>query len=164
MRRSCAPAFVLALALTACFQSQHAATEAITSADCATCHIELYNANPTHPGQKPITCADCHTTDDWGNAGHPEPAFPIAAGAHGGIRCTTCHIASLGSPVKGANTDCVQCHTQADMDPHHTQAPGYAYDSAHRNFCLTCHPSGRNQFVAPPGSHGLSPPRPPTSP
>jgi formate-dependent nitrite reductase cytochrome c552 subunit len=133
---------VLALALAACFQPQHATGADVSALECATCHIDLYNANPTHPGQKPTTCADCHNTTNWNAAGHPEAAFPIASGPHTNIACATCHDASLGSPVKGANTNCIQCHKQPDMDPKHVGVGGYAYSNTKKNFCLTCHPTG----------------------
>ena len=100
-------AIVLALALGACFQPQHATGSEVASLECATCHIDLYNASPSHAG-RPTTCGDCHTTADWGASSHPENAFPIAAGAHGGIACATCHVASRGSPIKGANTDWIK--------------------------------------------------------
>lgn len=131
----------LALVLGACFQQQHASGTDVSGLECATCHIDLYNASPTHAG-RPTTCADCHNTTDWGASGHPENAFPIASGAHKGIDCATCHVASRGSPSKGANTDCVQCHPQSKADPDHSGVSGYQYDGNTKNFCLTCHPDG----------------------
>jgi hypothetical protein len=131
---------ITALLLTACMQQHNGAD--VANLECASCHMDLYNAQPDHPGQKPTTCADCHNTASWG-AAHPEAAFPIATGAHAGITCNDCHEAALGSPAKGANTDCLRCHPQSQADPQHVGTPGYAYDSNTKNFCLTCHPDGK---------------------
>lgn len=148
------------LGLVGCFQPQHATGSEVSNLECVTCHLDDYNGNPTHPGQKPTTCADCHTTANWDSAGgHPESAFAIKSGAHQNIECQTCHVASLGSPVKGANTDCIQCHARGDVDPHHTGVSGYAYSTTQRNFCLTCHPDGtarshpESPFAIQSGNH-----------
>jgi Cytochrome c7 and related cytochrome c len=137
--------FLVALGLLAgaagCLQ-QHDAGVDVGNLACASCHMADYNAAAGHPGVKPTTCADCHGTKDW-NAGHPEAAFPIAKGGHQGIACGDCHDATIqASPSKGANTNCVRCHTQGQCDPVHPGVGGYAYDATAPHFCLTCHPDG----------------------
>lgn len=152
--RSIALVFLIA---AACMQ-QHGGGAAEGNLACASCHMDLYNAQPDHPGQKSTDCAQCHNTASW-QAAHPETAFPIKTGAHTGIACAKCHDASLGSPSKGANTDCVQCHPQSQADPEHDPSSGYAWDGAKKNFCLTCHPDGKasghpeSPFAIKTGAH-----------
>jgi hypothetical protein len=136
----------------------HAGTPTVwagTPKDCVGCHLANYKSSPypTH-NTFPQTCGDCHNTTDWAhvNGGiHPENKFPINTGVHsnaGISACADCHIASLGSPVKGANTDCIHCHlgahNQPAIDAAHAslgaQYPGANASSPH--FCLSCHPSG----------------------
>ena len=99
------------------------------------------------------TCQDCHTTNGWTPAvggAHPENAFPIQNGAHSDYRedCASCHNPDLGSSIDGENADCVGCHdgehTRAEMDPKHDEEPDYPRGPAPPNFCLDCHPDGRN--------------------
>jgi hypothetical protein len=96
---------------------------------------------------------DCHGTTAWTPAtggNHPENAFPIESGAHSKYRndCVSCHDSTLGSPVGGEDTDCVGCHdgnhTRAKMDEKHNGEPDYPNGAAPPNFCLDCHPDGRD--------------------
>jgi hypothetical protein len=141
-------------------------------ADCASCHLgdpPVYQGTPTQcvgchqadydnspfPGHDafPTTCQDCHTTNGWTPAvggTHPENAFPIQDGPHSKYRtdCVSCHDPELGSSVGGENADCVGCHdgehTRAEMDPKHDEEPDYPQGAAPPNFCLDCHPDGRD--------------------
>jgi hypothetical protein len=135
------PIYLVLLIAASCMQ-QHAGGADVSNLDCASCHMDLYNAQPDHPGQKPTTCADCHNTASWG-AAHPEAAFPIASGAHANIACADCHDSTLGGPAKGANTNCLTCHAQGVCDPEHVGVGGYGYDTSKPHFCLTCHPDGK---------------------
>jgi hypothetical protein len=72
---------------------------------------------------------------------HPENRFPIASGAHEGIRCRTCH--DQGGAMGKDNTDCVQCHARAKFDRIHDGVRAYPDGVAPPNFCLRCHASGR---------------------
>jgi hypothetical protein len=99
----------------------------------------------------PTTCIDCHTTRAWTPAlmgTHPEGRFPIAGGPHSGFQCLDCHDPDLGASTGGMNTDCVGCHTgehtRARMDRVHEGESGYPTGAAPPNFCLDCHPAGRN--------------------
>jgi hypothetical protein len=141
-------------------------------ADCASCHLgdpPVYQGTPTQcvgchqadydnspfPGHDafPTTCQDCHTTNGWTPAvggTHPENAFPIQDGPHSKYRtdCVSCHDPELGSSVGGENADCVGCHdgehTRAEMDPKHDEEPDYPLGAAPPNFCVDCHPDGRD--------------------
>ena len=121
---------------------------------CVGCHQDDYDNSP-FPGHDafPTTCQDCHTTNAWTPAiggTHPENAFPIQGEPHSPYRndCVSCHNPELGSSIGGENTDCVGCHdgehTRAEMDPKHDEEPEYPQGAAPPNFCLDCHPDGRN--------------------
>jgi hypothetical protein len=120
-----------------------------TPKDCVSCHRQDYDRSP-YPGHSafPTTCNDCHTTTAWipANGGHPETQFPIKSGAHSGIACADCHNASLGSAKD--NPDCVGCHTgihaRSKLDAKHQGVRNYPTGAAPGNFCLNCHPDGRN--------------------
>ncbi len=133
-------------------------------AACVSCHTGTpprYAGTPTRcvdchdpspdPGHTTSTaCADCHTTSAWIPAlggGHPEPVFPITAGAHVGIACLDCHDASLGPSTGGTNTDCVGCHegrhAMSIVDAQHADVGGYRFDASNPHFCLDCHPRGQ---------------------
>lgn len=135
----------LAVVVSGCLE-QHAPTE-IADDSCVTCHRANYRATtaPPHPGRMPTTCADCHIVDGWQPAlaaDHPTGRFPLAGGAHAAVACLVCHQLRQGASTGGANTDCLQCHSQAENDPRHTAVPEYAYAPAERHFCLSCHPAG----------------------
>ena len=121
---------------------------------CVDCHQSDYDRSP-YLGHSdfPTTCGDCHSTDAWSPAtggNHPENAFPIESGAHSKYRndCASCHRPELGSSVGGENADCVGCHdgdhTRAEMDDKHRGEPEYPNGAAPPNFCVDCHPDGRN--------------------
>jgi hypothetical protein len=126
-----------------------------TPTACAGCHLADFQGS-TFPGHNafPQTCADCHSTTTWQGASagaHPEANFPVTTGSHSnpGIVCSDCHIAALGSPVAGKNTDCVHCHLGAHMQPaidaRHVALKVMNYpgqNAAQPNFCLGCHPKG----------------------
>jgi Cytochrome c7 and related cytochrome c len=126
-----------------------------TPTACVDCHLANFQSS-TFPGHNtfPQTCADCHSTTAWTGASasaHPEANFPIKTGSHSnpGIVCSDCHIAALGSPVAGKNTDCVHCHLGAHMQPSidasHVALKVMNYpgpNAAQPNFCLSCHQKG----------------------
>ncbi|MDH4281205.1 MAG: hypothetical protein OEV36_01000, partial [Myxococcales bacterium] len=122
-----------------------------TPTRCYDCHESQRPTTPTHPATG--DCKGCHATSAWlpaiGGA-HPESAFRIQSGAHSRYRndCASCHNPALGSPVGGANTDCVGCHdgthTRSRMDSKHSGVRNYPSGAAPPNFCLNCHADGRN--------------------
>ncbi len=107
---------------------------------------------PTGP-QEPNFCLVCHPDGTASQATHPEPSFPIATGAHLGVACNDCHLATRG-PNGPGNTDCVNCHSgdhlREVIDPLHAGAAGYPTGPAEPNFCLTCHPDGTADSVQHP--------------
>lgn len=121
-----------------------------TPTECVGCHGADYDASP-YPGHDgfPTTCIDCHTTAAWTPAvggAHPEDRFPLRD-KHD-YECLDCHDPDLGPSTGGENTDCVGCHegehTRARMDDKHREEPDYPTGDAPPNFCIECHPDGRN--------------------
>ena len=159
---------LLVLLLTAgCLQNQHnnGAVE-INGEACVACHqSDYHNAQqPIHIGNMATTCGDSHTETSCQPArgGHPEASFAVTSGPHDGIGCVNCHDSSIGNTsAGGANTNCIQCHTQPEIDPNHMGRSGYAWTSSPKNFCLRCHPSGlaeggehpENAFPIASGNH-----------
>ena len=127
--------------LVACTSAPHENAPDVGNLPCVTCHQADYpypTTDPSHPNN--TDCAQCHDTTSWGDAGHPEAKFPITTGKHTGIACKTCHSIPNAPYTGGANTNCIQCHSQSQyqsIDDHN--AP---YDTSMPHFCLTCHPSG----------------------
>ncbi len=127
------------------------------STSCAGCHakdFQLASSKISGHSAFPMTCDSCHSTSAWnptigGMGSHPEARFPITTGSHANaaIGCADCHIASRGSPTKGANCDCIHCHLGAHNEPAidaaHTGISGYMPTSASApNACLGCHGAG----------------------
>ena len=153
---------LLVILFAACMQSHDNKRVAVVSEDCATCHLDDYDATtmPPHgnvpsaagPVSFPTTCGDCHRNTTWKGALeglHPPTPFAITSGVHTNIQCLSCHDLDLATTSKaGANTNCNQCHRDsADLDDIHTNLKGplgqpYAYAPATANFCLSCHPRG----------------------
>jgi hypothetical protein len=136
------------LLLAAC-QNLHATSSdpEVVERDCFTCHAADYEAAPNHPGVKPTTCADCHTTETWAGV-HPEHIFAITTGPHAGATCESCHKTELGANSGGENTDCINCHahnSRADLEDEHDDEDDFVWDESNPNSCLSCHPDGRNR-------------------
>jgi len=119
---------------------------------CLSCHLAEYQSESPHPGDGVVStqCQDCHSTSNW-QPEHPEQAFPIQSGPHGGIACADCHDTSLGAWSNGENTDCIGCHTGQHtltrMDSVHGEVSRYftlRSNPGGPHFCLECHPDGRN--------------------
>jgi hypothetical protein len=94
---------------------------------CATCHLADFQSARNHPGEKPTTCAVCHTQSGW----HPsrlDHAWPLT-GAHAKAEsCFECH---KGEPpvFEGTKKACVDCH-ESDYE----KAPEHVA----RHFPTTC--------------------------
>ena len=119
-----------------------------TARQCVGCHQADYDAS-TFAGHDafPSTCADCHSETAWtpASGGHPENLFSTR-GDHS-YACNECHNPSLG-PNGAGNADCVGCHegehTLARMDNEHDEVRDYPRgQNVAPNFCLQCHPGGR---------------------
>ena len=106
-----------------------------TPTDCASCHLDTYNATmaPDHAAAGfPTTCQDCHTTAGWGDGDFIHTAsFPLT-NSHAGHSCATCHV---NNNFTGLSPDCASCHQaeyDATTDPNHNAA-GFPTD------CVLCH-------------------------
>jgi len=93
-----------------------------TQSDCASCHLDDYQAttDPNHAGSGfPTDCQECHSTATWQGAvgEHPE-SFPLQ-NAHQRA-CTDCHVPGNYS---GLDPSCVACHLvdwQGAANPSHS--------------------------------------------
>lgn len=125
--------------------------------DCINCHTGEHlraEIDPTHAGVSgypsgaaPVNfCLDCHPDGTADSAAHPQDRFSIT-GKHD-YECNECHDPALGSSIAGMNADCVGCHTgehtRSRMDNKHREERDYPTGAAPPNFCLDCHPDGRN--------------------
>ena len=113
---------------------------AATQTDCASCHLDDYQAtsNPSHVSfGLSQTCQECHSTTSWGT-GNWQHQFPINGGDHGGLACFDCH----NQPANRTLFSCIDCHEHNAMDTNddHDEVPGYTYTTAG---CYSCHPSGK---------------------
>ena len=96
---------LVAIALSGCQAGDPVPDGAI--GECARCHMPEFLGARGHAGQKPTTCAVCHSQDAW----HPtilEHRWTLD-GAHRRARCFACH---QGDPprFKGVGRKCVDCH------------------------------------------------------
>jgi len=119
-----------------------------TPTDCVDCHRSDYDASPypAHPSFSTI-CTDCHTNTGWTpatNGNHPNGTFRIEGGPHD-KPCVDCHDTSLGDWWDGGNANCTGCHKheRSREDDRHRGESGYPTGPAPPNFCLDCHPDGR---------------------
>ena len=107
-----------------------------TATDCASCHMEDYQATkePDHATAGfPTDCAACHDDVAWSRArfDHASTAFPLT-GAHVPLPCDRCHV---GGVYTGLSPECVSCH-QGDYDG--TNDPPHAA-SGFSTSCTQCH-------------------------
>jgi hypothetical protein len=86
-------------------------------------------------------CRSCHP--DGTAEVHPRNRFPIS-GSHS-QRCLDCHDPSI-SPIYGQNSNCIGCHEHplTRMNEKHREVRGYVAQPGNPDFCLECHPDGRN--------------------
>jgi len=121
--------------------------------DCTTCHArEVLSAKSSAfdhgSGTVGHDCRDCH--DSWrfrpARFEPHEACFPLRAGAHSGLECTTCHTRLEGAEVSGAcdtgTAACTRCHEHRceRAREKHAQVPGFACEDRH---CYSCHRDGR---------------------
>ncbi|GAB4520384.1 MAG: hypothetical protein Tsb0020_39010 [Haliangiales bacterium] len=140
--------------LAACGSEHGPGVVEVMSGDCSTCHSFPNIQDPNHVAQGfSALCSNCHYTDFWRpalgeNAPHPEQTFSITSGPHQ-FDCVDCHKPELGSSLMGLNTDCIGCHTgdhELDrMERKHREVEDYpANPDGTSDFCLECHPNGRD--------------------
>ena len=127
-------------ASTSCTQCHAGNRFAGTPKDCASCHINRYNATtaPNHAAAGfSSNCAMCHGTSGWTPSAfdHSRTQFPLL-GAHTTAACTSCHTSGR---FAGTPTTCVSCHLAAytaTTNPNHVAA-------AFPQDCQVCHSSVR---------------------
>ena len=108
----------------------------VTSTNCASCHLAIYNSatNPGHVAAKfSDDCKSCHTEISWkpSNYNHnTATTFPLTGG-HQGTTCISCHTKGYA----GISSECVSCHLSnfnTTTNPNHA-AVKYSTD------CKLCH-------------------------
>ena len=127
---------------TACAQCHVGGKYAGTSAQCADCHLAVYQktTNPNHAAAGfPQDCTVCHTTARWQGAtfDHNKARFALT-GAHVQTACAQCHV---GGKYAGTSAQCADCHLAAfekTTNPNHAAA-GFPQD------CTACHTTARWQ-------------------
>jgi hypothetical protein len=131
--------------------------EPLVAESCASCHAADYarTTEPQHsadPVRYHQACVDCHSSESWSPAltgPHPEDRFQISDGLHD-YPCLDCHsLARGGSSEKGADTDCVGCHTGAHSPEvalgRHRNVPSFQIEEYVPNeppWCMECHYGG----------------------
>lgn len=105
-----------------------------TSTDCASCHMNDYNAttDPNHASSGFSTeCAACHNEVSWNhtNFDHSQTGFPLT-GAHRALSCDRCHV---GGVFTGLSPACYSCHQQDYEGANNPDHSGFSTD------CQTCH-------------------------
>lgn|GEM_PF-2373227 len=127
-------------AAPACADCHAGSVFAGTPTDCASCHLDDYNAttNPNHANSGfPTDCAQCHNATVWTDATFNH-SFPINSGAHSNLDCIDCHVVPSATPA----FECILCHTHSEsrMGDTHSGVNNYQWVST---ACLNCHPNGR---------------------
>jgi hypothetical protein len=124
--------------------------------DCSACHLVEYQTTSRPPHLAvgySQACAVCHGSKNWRPPEspdlHPDDDFSITTAPHTGYACSDCHDPELDiASAAGLNTNCVGCHTGAHtlavMDEVHKDELDYPIGDPRPNFCLDCHPDGRN--------------------
>ena len=91
-----------------------------SAGECATCHMAEFQSARHHEGEKPTTCAVCHSQSGWHPMAKRRHNFPLT-GAHAKASCFYCH---KGQPrvFLGTPHECYGCH-RADYEkaPHHVE-------------------------------------------
>jgi len=117
---------------------KNAGSNEFTGADprCISCHRDDL-ARTTNPPHLQVgwtsDCEKCHNGLTW--AGRFNHLFNISSGPHR-VACIQCH--TTPGDYKFAN--CLNCHSKAETDGHHSDVSGYSYANA---ACINCHPTGR---------------------
>lgn len=149
--------------------------EAHAALACASCHkpgahwnaapptcVGCHKADDAHLQQFVQSCADCHSTRDWGGGrfDHSKTGFELN-GSHAALACNACHIGGRYKPTpktcvgchatddvhRGSRgADCARCHVTTEWKSakfDHLKETGFALLGAHDDIdCLACHRSG----------------------
>jgi Cytochrome c3 len=135
-------------ASVSCSDCHKSGVYAGTPTDCASCHLDDYNAadDPDHRAAGfPTDCIQCHGTSigGWSGADFDHP-FPITSGRHAGVACSECHQTSDFRVFT-----CLGCHEQTSTNRDHSGVTGYSYSS---QACYACHPNGSGAPLPGPAS------------
>lgn len=148
-----------------CHEPTRGASRSGANTQCTACHPDDAEQRNSHVGatstsgapyryqaEAPSFCLTCHPK---GTAlRHPNDKFP-RTGPHD-TACTSCHLRELGPDTRGGNASCLEAgchHTLSYSDAKHREVRNYTssrngpWPAPHltsRNFCLVCHPRGRN--------------------
>jgi hypothetical protein len=108
------------IACEACHTGPLHAQELATS--CVGCH----RADDAHRGRNGEDCGRCHDSDAWRSVrfDHERTRFPLR-GAHGALRCESCHTGPLDADLP---TSCGGCHAEQDV---HRGQQGTACERCH---------------------------------
>ncbi|MEO7109546.1 MAG: cytochrome c3 family protein [Polyangiaceae bacterium] len=136
MRALLVVVLMLASAVAACSSNDAAIVSDTAQQDsqaCAGCHLADFQGvrRPPHVGEKPTTCAVCHTQKSW----HPSVlnhAWPLT-GAH--AKASSCFECHKGDPAlfQGTPKTCIGCHA-ADYQ----RGPNHVAEHFPTT-CETCH-------------------------
>jgi len=136
-----------------------------TQTDCASCHLDTYQATqqPNHATAGFGTdCAGCHNTVRWQGGSFTHPAsFPLTnshntsctachttPGSYTGLStaCASCHLTDYNAttnPNHAASmfsTDCTGCHGTATWQGASVAHPAtFPLTNAHNRACTSCH-------------------------
>lgn len=153
--------FALGLTTLGCDRAHDDRAQEVMGEDCSACHLADYQgtSDPDHfEVNYSSFCGGCHYDTFWRPPFapnlHPDEAFAIEGGPHNAaiFVCEECHDPALEDvpSALGQNTDCVGCHTgehsRGRSDDQHEGVLDYPQGDAPPNFCLDCHPNGRNEF------------------
>jgi hypothetical protein len=112
----------------------------VPTGPCSACHLKDYNTATTPVNHItaafPTTCDTCHKFSDatWLLGTFNHTYFPLTSNHN--RPCADCH------KTAGVYTvfTCTDCHTNAQITPHHSGVKGYVWTST---ACYSCHPNGR---------------------
>jgi predicted CXXCH cytochrome family protein len=114
----------------------------LTTAECAQCHLSVFQTIKTDGGKHQIDCVRCHTEY---HAYNPRKQNYDAIMP----KCASCHLSASGGPFHGEHkslTPCLDCHG----DPHKPlQIPMSGVETS----CELCHSKEGNEIKNFPSKH-----------
>ena len=115
--------------------------EPLTTAECAQCHLSIFQTIKTNGGKHQIDCVRCHKEYHVYNPRKQnyDAIMP---------KCSACHQSASGGPFHGEGellTPCLNCHA----DPHQPLVIPMPPEAA----CPQCHPKQANEIKNFPSKH-----------
>jgi predicted CXXCH cytochrome family protein len=113
----------------------------LTTAECAQCHLSVFQAIKADGGKHQIDCVQCHTQYHVYNPRKQnyDAIMP---------KCAQCHLSASGGPFHGEGevlTPCLECHA----DPHKPLVIPMPAEAA----CPQCHAEQGNEIKNFPSKH-----------